>query len=107
MSDQGVITAERDQHAGTRACLERLAAVLSGYSDLDVAVCPDGPAPCLAVRNTGHPFMSETVAVARVGGGLAFAWSWGQRIGDASDPGAAAQAIAYVLEARGVRLGAR
>ena len=79
MDDQRV-TAEHDQDAGTRAAF-------------------------LAVRNTGLPFMSETVGVARLGGGLAFAWSWGQRIGDASDPGAAALAIAYVLEARGVRLG--
>lgn len=89
------------------ACLQRLATALSGYSDLDVTVRPDGPAPCLAVRNTAAPLMSETVTVNESGDGPAFTWSWGRRISDASDPDSAAQAIAYVLAARDARLSER
>lgn len=94
------------EDTGARAaCLRRLATALMGYPDLDAAVRLDGPAPCLAVRNTTAPLLSETVAVSRVGGALAYLWSWGQPIGDTSDPSAAARAIAYVLAARGARLG--
>lgn len=93
--------------AGVRAaCLERLATALTGYEDLEVTVRAEGSAPCLVVRNTAIPAMSETIAVNRLGHGLAFLWSWGKRISDASDPDTAAQAIAYVLAARGARLGA-
>lgn len=87
------------------ACLERLATALSGYPDLKVNVRADGPAPCLAARNIAVPVLSETVTVADTGDGLAYFWSWGRRIGGASDPEAAANAIAYVLAARDVRLG--
>jgi hypothetical protein len=86
------------------ACLQRLATALSGYDDLDVQVRPNGPSPCLAACNTAAPLMAETVTVSASGDGLAFMWSWGQLIGDASDPDSAADAIAYVLEARGARL---
>lgn len=78
MADPIAATAECGQDAGTRAmCLQRLATALCGYGDLNVAVRPDGPAPCLAVRNTAVPFMSETVSITRSGDGLTFAWSWG------------------------------
>lgn len=88
--------------AGTRAaCLQRLATALAGYPDLAAAVRADGPAPSLAVRNTAAPLMSETVTVTAAGGGLAFTWSWGLRICDASDPDTAAAAVAYVLAVRG------
>lgn len=87
------------------ACLQRLATALSGYGDLEVTVREDGPAPCLAARNTTVPVLSETVAITRLGNGLVFLWSWGERIGNVSDPDAAALAIAYVLGARGARLG--
>ena len=91
--------------AGTRAsCLQRLAAALSGYSDLEATIRTGSPVPCLAVRNTAVPLMSETVSITRSGDGLTFAWSWGARISDASDPDGAAQAIAYVLAAHGARL---
>lgn len=83
------------------ACLERLATALSRCRDLDVAVQADGPAPCVAIRNTVIPFMSETVGVGCIGDRLVFTWSWGQRIADAAEPGAAAHAIAYVLKVRG------
>lgn len=107
MADPIAATAECGQDAGTRAmCLQRLATALCGYGDLNVAVRRDGPAPCLAVRNTAVPFMSETVSITRSGDGLTFAWSWGARIGDASDPDSAARAIAYVLAADGAELGA-
>lgn len=86
------------------ACLERLATALSGYMDLDAAVRAEGPAPCLAVRNTAIPALSETITISASGDGLAYMWSWGRRIGDASDPGSAAHAIAYVLAACGARL---
>lgn len=82
------------------ACLERLATALAGYSDLAVALRADGPAPCLTVRNTAAPLMSETVAVRQQGDGPAFTWSWGARIGDASDPDTAAATVAYVLAVR-------
>ena len=65
----------------------------------------DGPAPSLTVRNTGVPFMSETVAVTRSGDSLTFTWSWGAQIGDISRPDSAAQAVAYVLAADGAQLG--
>jgi hypothetical protein len=68
----------------------------------------DGPAPCLAVRNTTAPLMSETVTVSGSGDGsdeLAYMWSWGRPISSASDPDSAARAIAYVLAARDARLG--
>lgn len=57
------------------ACLQRLATALSGYHDLDVAVRADGPAPCLAVRNTAARLMSETVTVSASGDRLAYMWS--------------------------------
>lgn len=99
-------TTESTQDKGARAaCLERLATALSGYRDLDVTVRSDGPAPCLAARNTSAPLMSETVTVTGSGDGLAFVWSWGRRISDASDPDCAAQAIAYVLAVRDARAG--
>lgn len=86
--------------AGARAaCLQRLATSLSSYGDLAVEVWVDGAAPCLAARNMAVPQLSETVAIARLGDGLAFLWSWGDPIGDASDADSAAQAIAYVLSA--------
>lgn len=91
--------------AARAACLQRLATALSGYPDLDVAIRADGPAPCLAVRNTAARLMSETVTVSASGDRLAYMWSWGERIGDASDPDTAARAVAYVLSARGARLG--
>lgn len=87
------------------ACLERLATALFGYLDLEVHVRAEDPAPCLAVRNTAVPVLSETVTVAETGDSLAYFWSWGRRIGDAGDPEAAAHAIAYVLAARDARLG--
>lgn len=91
---------------GTRvACLQRLATAMSGYCDLEVRVRLDGPAPCLAARNTTATGLSETVAVTEFGGSLAFAWSWGERIAEASDPDSAARAIAYVLGARDAQLG--
>lgn len=94
------------QHVGARAaCLQRLATALSGYGDLAVAVRADGPAPCLAVRNTTLPDLSESVTVTKFGHRLAFVWSWGERICDASAPDAAALAIAYVLAAHDARLG--
>ena len=86
------------------ACLERLATALSGYPDLEVRVRVDGPAPHLAARNTAVPVLSETVTAASARDGLAYFWSWGERIGDVSDPGAAAHALAYVLAARDARL---
>lgn len=86
-------------------CLERLAAALSGYADLVLAMRTGGPAPCLAVRNAAAPVMAETITVRGGGEGLAYRWSWGQRICDANDPDSAAQAVAYVLEARGAQLG--
>ena len=94
------------QDAGARAaCLQRLATALSGYSDLAVTVRADGPAPCLAARNTNFPDLSESVNVKQFGHRLAFVWSWGERICDASAPDAAALAIAYVLAAHDAQLG--
>lgn len=94
------------QDGATRAaCLVRLATALSSYGDLAVTAREDGPTPCLAARNTMVPAMSETITITRLGDGLVYRWSWGERIGDASDPDAAAHAIAYVLGARGTRLG--
>lgn len=91
------------------ACLDRLATALSGFPDLGVTLRMNGPAPCLAVRNTTAPTLSETVTAGPSprGDGLAFVWSWGKRISDVSDPDSAAHAIAYVLEASGARLGER
>lgn len=98
---------ERDG-AGTRAaCLQRLATALAGYPDLAATVRADGPAPCLTVRNTAAPLMSETVTVRQQGDGLAFTWSWGARIGDASNPDTAAAAVVYVLAARDAKLDGR
>jgi hypothetical protein len=77
----------------------------AGQSGSPIRMRTRQPAEALAVRNTAASFMSETVAVTRLGDSLAYLWSWGQRITDASDPGAAAHAIAYVLEARGAGLG--
>lgn len=85
------------------ACLQRLATALCGYHDLNVQIREDGPAPCLAVHSTAAPLMSETVTVSPSGDGLAYRWSWGAQIGDASDPDSAAHAIAYVLEADSAR----
>jgi hypothetical protein len=94
------------QHAGTRtACLQRLATALSGYPELSVTFRAAGPAPCLAVRNTAVPMMSETVAVDENADVLAFVWSWGARIGVTSDVDTAARAVAYVLAVTGARLG--
>jgi hypothetical protein len=94
------------EDVGTRAaCLQRLATALSGYTDLKVTVRLDGPAPCLTVRNTAVPHMSETVTVSHSDSVLMFTWSWGARIGAASDPDGAARAVAYVLAADGVRPG--
>ena len=91
--------------AGTRAaCLQRLATALAGYPDLTATVRTDGPSPCLVVLNTAAPLMSEAVTASQQGGGLAFTWSWGARIGDASDPDTAAAAVAYVLAAPGAQL---
>lgn len=87
------------------ACLKRLATALSSYPDLETQVRAVGSAPCLAVVNTAIPLMSETVSVCAFPEGLAYAWSWGKRIGDASDPDSAAEAIAYVLAVGGVRPG--
>lgn len=104
MADQ-TATAAPGQDAGARAaCLQRLATALSGYEDLQVTVRADGPAPCLAARNTAVPQLSETIWVTGASGRLAFTWSWGERIGDASDPDSAAHAIAYVLHACGATL---
>lgn len=86
------------------ACLQRLATALSAYPDLSVTVRADGPVPCLATRNTAAPHLSETITVTEADGRLAFSWSWGERIGDASDPDAVAHAIAYVLQARDAKL---
>jgi hypothetical protein len=86
------------------ACLQRLATALTGYCDLSVTVRADGPAPCLAALNIAVPELSETVTVTRTGDDLAFLWSWGERIADASDPDSAAQAVAYVLSARDAQL---
>lgn len=87
------------------ACLQRLATALVVYADLAVTVWADGPAPRLAVRNITVPIMSETIAACPSGGGLAYTWSWGKRIGDASNPDQAAEAIAYVLGAAGAPAG--
>lgn len=92
--------------ASHAACLERLATALSGYSDLATAIRADNPAPCLAVRNSAAPLMSETITVGASGDRLAYMWSWGKRIADISDPDSAAEAIAYVLSARDARPGA-
>lgn len=81
------------------ACLQRLATALSAYPDLQVTVREEGAALCLAARNSAISSLSETVAITRLGDGLVFLWSWGEHIGDASDPDAAAHAIAYVLAA--------
>lgn len=87
------------------ACLQRLATALSGYHDLDVTVRAEGSVPCLAVHNTAATTLSETVTISATGDSLAYMWSWGERISDASDPDSAAQAIAYVLAAHGARPG--
>lgn len=93
------------QDAGARAaCLQQLATALSAYPDIEVRVRPDGPAPCLAARNWDSR-LSETVAVTRLGDSLFYLWSWGDRIGDASHPDAAARSVAYVLSAVGARPG--
>ena len=93
-----------DDQSLRAACLQRLATALSGYPDIEVRVRSDGPAPCLVARHTGSR-LSETVAVTRLGDGLAYLWSWGQRLGDASDPDAAARSVAYVLGAHGAQRG--
>ena len=85
------------------ACLQRLATALSAYSDIDVRVRTDGPAPYLAARNIDSR-LSETVTVKRLDDGLAFLWSWGERIGDASDPDRVARSVAYVLAAASAQL---
>lgn len=104
-SVRGHTPVDCDNDRSTRAaCLQRLATALMGYPDLTATVRADGPAPCLAVRNTDAPLMSETVTVRQQPDGLAFTWSWGVRIGDASDPDTAAAAVAYVLAARGAEL---
>lgn len=103
---KNAIAAERPRApgSGTRAaCLERLATALAPYSDLDVGLQAQGPAPCLVARNTAIPALSETITASASGDGLAYMWSWGRRICDASDPETAVQAIAYVLAAHGAR----
>ena len=96
MADQIAPPAAQDVGART-ACLQRLATALSAYPDLSVNVRTEGPAACITVFNAGVPQLSETIAVTRLGDQLAYLWSWGERIGDASDPDGAAHAIAYVL----------
>ena len=86
------------------ACLQRLATALCGYADLAVTVRADGPAPCLAVRNTAIPDLSETITISASGANVTYAWSWGERIADASRPDHAALAIAYVLSARNANI---
>lgn len=100
------MTTMRCDEADTQAaCMQRLAIALSAYPDLEATVGPGGRAPCLAVRNTAAPVMSETVTVSASGDGpLAYMWSWGRRMASASEPDIAAQAIAYVLLARDARL---
>lgn len=61
----------------------------------------------MAAYNKDAPVLSETVTVRRFGDELAFMWSWSKRIGHASDPDTAAHAIAYVLAAVDVLLGAK
>lgn len=93
-------------HSATRAaCLQRLATALAAYADLAVTVRADGPAPRLVVRNISVPIMSESITACPSGDGLAYTWSWGKRIDDASNPDQAAEAIAYVLAAGGARAG--
>lgn len=104
MNNQRPPSADEDADAGVM-CLQRLATGLCGYPDLKVTVRLEDSAPCLTVRNAAISYMSETVTVTRTGSGLAFIWSWGARIADASDPDSAACAVAYVLAADGVRLG--
>jgi hypothetical protein len=105
MTDQ---TAPAAEDAGARAaCLQRLATALCGYPDLSVSVREEGPAPCLAVRNTATPHLSETVAMTEADGQLNYTWSWGEPIAGTSDPDAAAHVIAYVLQASGVSLEGR
>ena len=101
----GTMQYESDDSATRAACLERLATAVCGYPDLEARVRADGPAPCLAVRNMTVPLMSETVTVSACRDGLAYMWSWGKRIGNASAPDLAAEAIAYVLAAAGARPG--
>ena len=86
------------------ACLQRLATALSGYPDLDATVRAYDPAPCLAIRNSAVPALSETITVSTSGNDIAYMWSWGRRISDVGDPMSAAQAIAYVLSASGACL---
>lgn len=105
MPERTDATAQASETGARAACLQRLATALCGYLDLNVQVRADGPAPCLAVRSTAVPLMSETVTVSPAGDGLAYRWSWGAQIGDASDPDSAARAIAYVLDADGARPG--
>lgn len=99
----GTMQYENDDSATQAACLERLATAVRGYPDLEAQVRADGRAPCLAVHNINVPMMSETVTVSACRDGLAYMWSWGKRIGDASAPDRAAEAIAYVLAAVGAR----
>ena len=56
------------------------------------------------MRNTAVSLLSEIVTERPHGDGLAFTWSWALHICDASDPGTAAAAVAYVLAARGADL---
>jgi hypothetical protein len=105
MTDQTTATAGQDTKTRA-ACLQRLATALCGYPDLQVTVREEGPAPCLAARNTAVPHLSETVTVTEAGDRLAYTWSWGEPIAGTCDPGSAAHAIAYVLQARGAKLGA-
>lgn len=62
MSNQTAPAAAEDTGARI-ACQQRLATALSGYGDLEVAVRLEGPAPCLAARNTTAPDLAETVAI--------------------------------------------
>ena len=101
----GPVQRESDDSATPAACLERLATALCGYPDLEARVRAEGPAPWLAVRNITVPLMSETVTVTACRDGLAYMWSWGKPIGNASVPDRAAEAIAYVLAAAGTQPG--
>ena len=94
-----------DGTAARAACLQRLATALSGYPDLHAAIRAAGPAPCLAVRNTAAPMMSETITVGPSSNGLAYVWSWGKPIGGTSAPDRVAEVIAYVLAARNAQPG--
>lgn len=104
MEDQITPAAAAQDGGAQAACLQRLATALSSYPDIEVRVRPDCPATWLAARNTVSG-LSETVAITRIGDEFVFLWSWGERIGNASDADVTARSVAYVLSATGARLG--